>query len=169
MPDRTTPQHSAPVRWHDSDAVLGHVRPLSGLELVTAMRDGTLPMDAFATALGARVIAADAGRVTLGATVRNWQVNIGVVAHGGFLSTLMDLACGLAVQSTLPAGRASPHAQAGYRFIRTAPRAARLTCLGEVVHHGRTLAIARAEVTDDDGRLIALGDATHAYVDLPPR
>jgi acyl-coenzyme A thioesterase PaaI-like protein len=56
-------------------------------------------MDAFATALGAQVVAVDAGRVTPGATLENWQLNAGVVAHGGHLSTLVDLACGLAVHS----------------------------------------------------------------------
>jgi uncharacterized protein (TIGR00369 family) len=157
---------SLAIRWHDPQALLSRVSQLSGLQYVQALRDGTVPMEAFASALGVRVVSARQGEVTLAAAVEDWHVNVGVVAHGGFLSTLMDIASGLAVHSMLEPGRACPHAQASYRFLRPARRGTALSCIAQVVHQGRTLAVARAEVRDSDGHLIALGDATHAYVNF---
>jgi uncharacterized protein (TIGR00369 family) len=157
---------SLAIRWHDPQALLSRVSQLSGLQYVQALRDGSVPAEAFASALGVRVVSVRQGEVTLAAAVQDWHVNVGVVAHGGFLSTLMDIASGLAVHSTLEPGRACPHAQASYRFLRPARPGAALSCTAQVIHQGRTLAAARAEIRDSDGHLIALGDATHAYVNF---
>jgi uncharacterized protein (TIGR00369 family) len=157
----------ATVEWPDPGGLLGRVVDMDGLAVVEAIRDGALPMEAFSSALGVRVVAAESGRITLGASVDAWQVNIGVIAHGGFLSALMDAACGLAVHSTLPAGRACPHVQASYRFLRPAAPGTPLACTGQTVHRSRTLAVARAEIADHQGRLIALGESTHALIDMP--
>lgn len=166
LADGLIPQREAGMRWSDPLAVLARASQLTGLAAVEAMRDGTLPMDAFDTVLGVRVLAAEHGRVTLGVTVGEWHLNVGAIAHGGFLSALMDATCGLAIHSTLPSGRACPHVQASYRFLRPALAGAALTCTGEVVHTSRTLAVARAELLDGERR-VALGESTHALVEMP--
>lgn len=155
------------VRWSDPREVLARARDMSGLAVVEALRDRTLPMESFGAALGVRVEEAESGRIVLGTVVDAWQLNIGAMAHGGFLSALMDAACGLAIHSTLPAGRACPHVQASYRFLRLAPPQSILRCEAAAVHRGRTLAVARAEITDQHGRAIATGESTHSLIDMP--
>jgi uncharacterized protein (TIGR00369 family) len=144
------------------------VAALSGLAYLEHVRDGALPVDPLATLLGLRVVEVGPGRIVLAAEVGADHVNHGRIAHGGFLSTLMDLTCGLALHTTLPAGRSCPHAQASYRFLRPAPEGAELRCTGEVLHAGRTLGTTRCALTDAEGRLLATGEATHAYVSLGP-
>jgi len=154
------------ITWHDPAGLLPKIRMLSGIEYVRALLEAVLPVEAFPAALGIRVADAAPGEVTLTATVADWEVNASGVAHGGFLSSLMDLASGLAVHSLLDAGTVGPHVQSSYRFLRPAARAAALTCTGHVLHRGRTLAVARTEIRDSSGRHVALGDSTHAYIQL---
>jgi uncharacterized protein (TIGR00369 family) len=170
------PSRRAGISRPDPAALLAHVGRMDGLKTVEAMRDGRLPMEAFGPALGVRGLAAESGHVrhvkhlkhvTLGATVDGWQVNAGALGHGGFPSALMDAACGLSVRSTPPAGRACPHVQASYRFLRPVPPGTAPVCAGHAVHRSRTLAVARCEIGDERGRLPATGESTHALVGMP--
>jgi uncharacterized protein (TIGR00369 family) len=157
----------AAVRRPDPGRLLRRVAGMDGLAVMEAIRDGALPGEAFSSAPGVRVIAAGPGRVTLGTSVDAWQLRSAMVAHGGFLSVLVDAPGGLAIHSTLAAGRACPHAQASYRFLRPPAPGTALTSTGQAVHDSRTLAVARAEITDGEGRLIAIGEPAHALVGVP--
>lgn len=155
------------IGWSDPHQLRAQARDMNGLVMLEALRNETLPMEPFGSALGIRVTETELGRVVLETTVKNWQLNMGAIAHGGFLSAVMDSACGLAIHSTLPAGRACPHVQASYRFLRMAPPQAALVCEASLVHQSRILAVARAEITDSRGRTIATGESTHAIIDMP--
>lgn len=168
-PGRDPARSATTITWHDPADLAAQISRLPGRQYLQALLDGALPVEAFPSALGIMVASVTAGSVTLEATVADWQLNAGGSAHGGFLSALMDFASGLAVHNVLEAGQVGPHVQASYRFLRPAPRHTRLTCTAQVVHRGRTLAVARAEIHDGGGRLIALGDTTHAYAALGKR
>lgn len=139
---------------------------LDGLEYLEAVRDGKLPLDPFTAALGLSVVAVARGSVTFRAEVQPWQVNGGLIAHGGFLSALMDHTCGLALHTLMGSRWSCPHTGASYRFARPARQGAVLTCAGEVMNLGRTTGVTRCTLRDQDDRLIATGDATHAVTQM---
>ena len=154
------------ITYPDAAELAGQIGELDGLSYMEAVRDGRLPLDPFAHAVGLRLTECSRGIAVFEVTVQPWQVNAGQIAHGGFLSTLMDHSCGLALHTTLEAGQSCPHAGASYRFARPAKLGSTLTCRGEVVHAGRTLGVTRCTVHDQDGRLICTGDATNAITKL---
>jgi uncharacterized protein (TIGR00369 family) len=81
--------------------------------------------------------------------------------HGGALATLLDSALGCAVHSTLPAGVGYTTVDLAVTYLRPVTRdTGRLRCEAEIVHGGRTVATARAQITDPSGRLIATATTT---------
>ena len=115
--------------------------------------------------IGAGVESVEAGRVVFTLTPAEYHYNpIGSV-HGGVFATLLDSACGCAVQSTLPADVGYTSLDLSVRFLRpmssdTGP----VRCEGVVVSSGRRVALARASITDTIGRL--LGEATSSCLIL---
>lgn len=135
---------------------------VDGLTYLQGVRDGTFPADPFTEAFGFRVAEAERGFIVATATVDERAISASGLAHGGWLSALMDMATGMAVQSTLPVGSYSPHLQASYRFIRPAEPGATLRCHAEVVSVGKSFGTARCELHDEEDRLIATGESTNA-------
>ena len=130
------------------------------------MADGELPPPPIMQLVGADRIEADEGRVAVLMPAAEFHYNpIGSV-HSGVLATLLDSAAGCAVQSTLPAGSAYTSLDLSVKFLRrlTADSG---TCraTGHVVHAGRRTALARAELVDGAGRLVA--EATSSCLILP--
>lgn len=89
------------------------------------------------------------------------------IVQGGFLAALCDSAMGAATV-TWAAGRKvySANADLTISFLAAVRPGSTLTCVSRVVSGGRRVAFADAEVTDDEGRIVAR--ATSTYV-LTPR
>jgi uncharacterized protein (TIGR00369 family) len=160
------PMQSATIHWADPATVGAAAYALDGMSWLSEVRDGRLPMDPYTTMLGLRLESVEVGTVVLAVEVQQLHLNLASIVHGGFLSTLMDQACGLAVRSTQPVGKACLHAQANYRFLRPGLPNTTLRCTARVIKSGRALSITSAEVHDVAGILLATGEGTHATVDL---
>jgi uncharacterized protein (TIGR00369 family) len=85
---------------------------------------------------------------------------IGTV-HGGYAATLLDSACGCAVQSRLSGsqGYTTLELKVAYHKAITA-RTGTVRAEGRVVSLGRRAAFAEASLTDADGRLLASATST---------
>jgi uncharacterized protein (TIGR00369 family) len=85
---------------------------------------------------------------------------IGTV-HGGYAATLLDSACGCAVQSELSGsqGYTTLELKVAYHKAITA-RTGKVRAEGRVVSMGRRAAFAEASLTDADGRLLASATST---------
>ena len=119
---------------------------------------------AFNNALGIRLTDWSEGRCTVELDVTGDHLNRSGVVHGGVLMTLLDVACG-------DAGTWS-EAQDGARLCVTldlttsfvAPAlSGRLTTVATVSGGGRKIFFARAEVRDEDGKLLAMGQGSFRY------
>ncbi|GLZ53225.1 PaaI family thioesterase [Actinomycetospora sp. NBRC 106378] len=145
--------------WEDPRALAGQIAGRTGLEFLQALVSGELPPPPIMATIGAGVESVEAGWVVFTLTPAEFHYNpIGSV-HGGVFATLLDSACGCAVQSTLPAGVGYTSLDLSVRFLRpmssdTGP----VRCEGTVVSAGRRVVLARASITDGTGRL--LGEAT---------
>jgi uncharacterized protein (TIGR00369 family) len=74
--------------------------------------------------------------------------------HGGILCDLADLAMGTAMAATLEDGEGFTTLQLNASFLR-AVREGKLTVTARIVHKGRSVGHAEAEVVDGEGRAVA--------------
>ena len=95
------------TRWHDPAALAQTARGMAGLDFLRSLVAGDLPPPPIVALMGIRLVAAEAGTVTMSLAAGEYLYNpIGSV-HGGAIATLLDSVMGCAVHSMLPAGRAS--------------------------------------------------------------
>ncbi|MDD7965044.1 PaaI family thioesterase [Actinomycetospora lemnae] len=152
--------------WSDPRALAAEATGRDGLAFLQAMADGTLPPPPIMTLVGGGIESVERGRVVFTLDPAEYHYNpIGSV-HGGVYATFLDSATGCAVQSTLEAGVGYTSLDLSVKFLRrlTADSG---TCraTGHVVHAGRRTALARAELVDGAGRLVA--EATSSCLILP--
>ena len=120
--------------------------------------------------LGIEVDEAGPGWVRLRVPVRDELRNApGAPVHGGVYSALVDTAVGGAL-STLHEAAAGGVGQTttdlNVSFIAGASGGA-ILAEGRILKHGRTVAFGEARITDDSGKLLAVGRAT--YIIIAPR
>lgn len=81
--------------------------------------------------------------------------------HGGYCATLIDSAMGCAVQTRLPSNVGYGTIEMKVNYVRKLTvEDGPLTCVGTVIHSGRTLFTTEARVVDAGGRLYAHGSGT---------
>lgn len=111
--------------------------------------------------MGMWLIDAAEGTATLGANAEERFYNPQMRAHGGFAATLIDSAMGCAVFTRLPLEVGYGTVELKVNYVRRLDASAGpLTCIGTVIHAGRTMFTAEARVTGPDGKLYAHGSGT---------
>lgn len=134
---------------------------LTGLELMQAMSRGDLPPAPIAETLGMVDFGAEAGSVWVELEPEHRHYNPLGTVHGGVLSTLLDTAAACSVHTTLEVGQAYTSLDLTVKFLRPASvESGRLRATGRVIQRGRRTALAEAQVTDAQGRLIAHATST---------
>lgn len=155
------------VTWHDPLATAAGMEGRTGLQFLQALAAGELPPPPILATIGAEVVEVDEGRAVFAFEPAEYHYNpIGSV-HGGVYATLLDSACGCAVQTMLPAGVGYTSLDLSVKFLGSIRvGAGRVTATGSVEHLGRRTALARAELRDAHGRLLA--SATSSCLILSP-
>jgi uncharacterized protein (TIGR00369 family) len=130
----------------------------TGLELLRAIADGTLPQAPISATLNFRIVAADEGFARFRGEPGPHLYNPMGTVHGGWACTLLDSALGSAVMSTLDAETGYTTTQlsiylTGSIDAQTGPVVAE----GRIVQRGKRVATAEARLTDERGRLLAHG------------
>ena len=142
---------------------------LSGVELLRAQVAGELqPAPPIHYLTGIRPTEADEGRVTVTMPCSPWlSTAIGTV-QGGFTAMLAEIALAAAVFTTVEAGTAIAPLDFKVNFLRPVfPDKRELTARAEVVHRGRSLAIASCRIENAEGKPVALATGSSKY--LPGR
>jgi uncharacterized protein (TIGR00369 family) len=133
---------------------------------IAGRKDWKHPGSGYSQLIGYRVTRWDTGYCEMELTVEPKHLNRLDVPHGGVLATLIDTAAGIAValaqgpDKVLPAVTLSLSMQ----FLGQAKLGDILTATGRRIGGGRTVAYGTTEITNQDGRAIARGDATFRYV-----
>ncbi|HVU49294.1 MAG TPA: PaaI family thioesterase [Polyangia bacterium] len=97
-------------------------------------------------------------------TVDPAHYNTNGVLHGGVLMALLDTAMGHAVAAMVaPQGRFNAAAQFNIHFF-VPIKSGLVRARAEVKKLGKRLAVAEAEATDEDGRLLGVATSTHSLL-----
>jgi uncharacterized protein (TIGR00369 family) len=131
---------------------------LSGLAVLNEQIAGKLPLPPIHHLTGLTLVSAEAGKATFSLPTTEWLCAPppGRV-QGGAVAVLAEAAITAAVQTTLPAGVTPGPIDLKLNYLR--PLAASggvAVATGTVVHAGRRLAVANAEVHDFTGKPIAV-------------
>ena len=87
--------------------------------------------------------------------------------HGGLVCTLLDSVAGLAVHSTLPAGKGYTSIEIKVNYLKAVRLGAGpLTATGTVVKSGSRVAFTEGVVTDASGAIVATATSTLLVFDL---
>jgi len=140
----------------------------SGLEVMQALIAGELPLSPISHLVGMRPIEASEGSCAFSMPTSPWLTSPSGFVLGGVTACLADVVLGAAIQTTVPAGTALAPTDLRVQFIRPVPPdGGSIIARADVVHRGRGMAASRAEVTNEQGKLLALASAS--AVILPGR
>ncbi len=133
------------------------------------MTDSLRPHGGFADHIGYRLGGWREDHAEIGLEVAAHHLNRSGVVHGGVLTTLIDTACGysgcFSTDSDRP--RRAFTLSLNCQFVASAEAGARLTAHARRTGGGRQIFFARAEVLDQDGRLVGQGEGVFRYRSPP--
>jgi uncharacterized protein (TIGR00369 family) len=168
----TPPRYETPDPYQRPPA--GDVLPqrvwdtMSGIEVMRSLIEGRLPPPPVYYLLGGRFVEASEGAAVFAAPATEWLASPARAVYGGAVAAIADIALAGAVQTTVPAGTAFSPLDLKVNFLRPVyPDGTDLTARAAVIHRGRSLAVASAEVASAEGKVVAV--ATGSTVVLPGR
>lgn len=134
----------------------------SGLQLAEEWCDGKQPNAPIAELMGWRCVEVDQGREVWAMPASEWFCTAYRSFYGGTLALLADGVMGAAVSTTLPPASSYASLDLKVYYLRPVqPDGRDLIARGEVIHRGRTVAVANAEITDADGKRVATATSSH--------
>ncbi len=169
-PGEATAASSDPYTRPAAGTVLDEAtwRRLGGAEVLRQLIAGKLPMPPIHALTGLRPTEAGDGSATAVLPATEWLASPFRTVQGGAIAMLADAAMLFAVQTTVEPGTAYAGLDLKVNFLRPVHAdGGELIARAEVVNKGRTLAIARAEITNAEGNRVALATGSSIY--LPGR
>lgn len=140
---------------------------MPGIDYLRAMIAGELPSPPMAALMQFDLVSVEHGEVVCTCRPDESAYNpIGTV-HGGLVCTLLDSAVGLALHSTLPAGKGYTSVEIKVNYLKPVrPISGPLTATGTVVKSGSRVGFTEGVVTDASGAVVATATSTLLVFDL---
>jgi uncharacterized protein (TIGR00369 family) len=155
------------VTWHDPGQDVTRGLALAGIDYLKAMIAGKLPPPPMAALVQFDLIDVEPGKVVLTCQPDGSMYNPNGGVHGGLVCTLLDSVAGLAVHSTLPAGRGYTSIEIKVNYLKPVRLGAGpLTVTGTVVKAGSRVGFTEGVVTDASGAIVATATSTLLVFDL---
>lgn len=140
----------------------------SGLEILRALIAGELPRPPIYHLTGLRLAEADEGATVTALPCSKWLSTSAGTIQGGFTAMLAESAMTSAVFSTAPADTAVATLDFKVNYLRPVfPDGEEMTATARILHRGRTLVVVAAELTNAEGKKVALATGSSMY--LPGR
>jgi uncharacterized protein (TIGR00369 family) len=136
-------------------------KTMPGLELLTAIMEGTLPAPPIQQTLDFRLVQVERGLTVFAGIPKFEYYNpIGSV-HGGYTAALLDSCMACAVHSTLEAGYGYTTLEIKINYVRAiTSETGAIRAEGKVVHLGKRIATSEGRLLDSQGKLYAHGTTT---------
>ncbi|MGZ4119439.1 MAG: PaaI family thioesterase [Actinomycetota bacterium] len=130
---------------------------MSGLDVLRASAAGELPPAPFALLFGLKLEDVEEGSLTSVMPASGWFASPARSIYGGITAFFADTAITAAIQTTLPANSVCALVDLKVNFTRPAlPDGRMLRARASVVHRGRQMAVARADLVNADGKTYAI-------------
>jgi uncharacterized protein (TIGR00369 family) len=140
----------------------------SGLEVLRAAISGELPRPPIYHLTGLRLVEAGEGETVVVLPCSKWLSTSAGTIQGGFTAMLAESAMTSAAFSTAPADTAVATLDFKVNYLRPVfPDGNDMTARARILHRGRTLVVAAAELTNAEGKKVALATGSSMY--LPGR
>lgn len=110
--------------------------------------------------MGMRVVDAGGGHSKITLRARKDLHSLYGILHGGAAATMVDSACGIALGTLLEPGEMCVTVDLRINYISNLKEGT-LVGEGRVIHRGGQTGVAQAEITDEEGNLVAVGMCTH--------
>ena len=161
------PPRQRTIRWADPAPFEPAARERSGIDILRAIADRSLPWPPIAELLGFRMPVVEPSHVAFEFDPAEFMYSLLGTVHGGILTVLLDTAMGCAFQTTLPAGVTYTTIELKVNFVRpVTARTGPLRAEGRVIHAGSKIATAEARLVDVNGKLYAHSTSTLTVVPL---
>ncbi len=156
------------VDWQDPAEVRRHASGWTGLRIMQAIRDGSLPPPPIGKLIGFCCTLAEPGCITMEVDAAERLENPAGLIHGGVAATLLDTVLAAAVHTRLPAESFPVTINLNITFLRRLTAdSGRLRACGRVVNLGRTVACAEGDFLDGADRLAARAVANFSILASP--
>jgi uncharacterized protein (TIGR00369 family) len=140
----------------------------AGLEMLRALIAGELPRPPIYHLTGLRLVEAEQGETVVVLPCSKWLSSSAGTIQGGFTAMLAESAMTSAAFSTASADTAVATLDFKVNYLRPVfPDGNEMTARARILHRGRTLVVATAELTNTEGKLVALATGSSMY--LPGR
>ena len=137
------------------------LKSYDGIGFLKAMIEGAIPQPPMCELLGFRLVEVENGSAAFEGTPGVQHYNPFGVVHGGLAATMLDSALGCAVHSTLPAGDGFTTLELKVNLVRAIGKdTGPLRAEARILHRGRTVATAEADLKDAEGKLYAHATTT---------
>jgi uncharacterized protein (TIGR00369 family) len=140
----------------------------SGLEILRALIEGELPRPPIYHLTGLRAVEAGDGEAVVVLPCSKWLSTSAGTIQGGFTAMLAESAMTGAAFTTAGPDTAVAPLDFKVNYLRPVfPDGNDLTARARILHRGRTLVVAAAEITNAEGKQVALATGSSMY--LPGR
>ena len=161
------PQRSRTVSWREPSRGVARGLAMAGIDYLKAMIAGELPPPPMAALMQFELVDVEPGKVVFTCRPDGSVYNPNGGVHGGLVCTLLDSVAGLAVHSTLPAGKGYTSIEIKVNYLKAVRLGAGpLTATGTVVKSGSRVGFTEGVVTDASGALVATATSTLLIFDL---
>jgi uncharacterized protein (TIGR00369 family) len=139
-----------------------------GLDLLRAVISGNLPRPPIYHLTGLCLTEVTEGTATVELPCSKWLSSSAGTIQGGFTAMLAESALGAAAYSTVEAGTAVASLDLKVNYLRPVfPDGEPMVAKARLIHRGRTLAIVAVQITNAEGKQVALATGSSMY--LPGR
>jgi len=134
-------------------------------EILGMQQRGEIPPPPFARLLGMDEVEGGDGRFGCSMRATPWLTSPAATVYGGILAYLADSCLTGAFSSVLEGDEIVAPLDLKVQFLRpVAPDGKKLRCEAEIVHRGRSFGAARAEITNEAGKTIALASSSATFI-----
>lgn len=134
---------------------------MTGLEILRAQKAGEVPASPISQLTGMQIVEVKEGAATLTIRASEWLNSPTGMVQGGATAMAADAALSTAVLTTLPSSTALAPLDIKTNFLRPVTADGRdLVVKARVMHRGKSLAVAEAEVVNALGKRVMLASGT---------
>jgi uncharacterized protein (TIGR00369 family) len=134
-------------------------------QMLEMQREGEIPPPPFALLFGIDDVESAHGKFAASMCATPWLTSPGGTVYGGVLAYLADSTLTGAFSSALETDQIVTPLDLKVQFVRPAwPDGKKLRCEARVVHQGRSFAAAQAEITQENGKVIALATSSATII-----